>query len=153
MNLHNLAIPTAVIHPGSRIQDFFETCLIYGAPGLPYVDATGTIVGRLSIRHVFKCTCIPDYVLRAAHLLGDNIESVNVPRVQVSHLLQEPVEKYVLKEYAVASSHTPVVKGLAIMEQLNTNYLFVIDENDYKGIVTHMAIAHRVIEQTDNLEL
>jgi hypothetical protein len=153
MDLRNLAIPTAVIHPGARVREFFAECVRRDVPGVPYVDEQGVIVGRLSIRHSFKQSCIPRWVINAAHVLGDGIHAVNIPHVQAKALLDEPVERHLLRGFASSSSHSPIVKGLAIMEQENTSYIFLIDEGVYKGVVTHMAIARRMMESTGTLEL
>lgn len=153
MKLENLAIPTDVIRPGMTVGDFLEECVKQDVPGIPYVNEQGVIVGRISIRHCFKESCVPHYVINAAHLLGDDIDSVDIPNVAASKLLQSPVEPYVLKKYPVASSSSPVIKGLAIMEQMNTSYIFLIDKGEYRGVVTRMGIARRIIEASGRVLL
>ena len=148
MVLENLAIPTGVVRPGARIRDFLTECIRCKVPGLPYVDATGRIIGRISLRHCFKTSCIPLYLIEAAAVLGDNIEEVNIPDVQVEQFLDEPVERHLLKPMARTSSRSPVIKGLAIMERFNTGYIFLIDDGVYKGVVTHLEIAQRLIEHS-----
>jgi hypothetical protein len=32
------------------------------------------------------------------------------------------------------------------LEQLQSDYLFLVDDGDYKGVVTHMGIAQRLLE-------
>ena len=145
MRLENLAQPTATIRAGMSVGDFMAECVRSNVRGLPYVDGAGRVVGRLSIRHCFRETCIPDFVVKAAHVLGDAIQAVNIPPVAARDILDRPVEPLVLDSFAHAGSNAPVMKALAIMEQLNTSYLFVIDEGKYRGIVTHMAIAGRML--------
>lgn len=146
MKLENLAIPTDVMRQGMHVSDFLRECVKRDVPGIPYVDEQGVIAGRISIRHCFKESCVPHYIINAAHLLGDNIDSVNIPDVAASELLQSPVERFLLAQYPAASSSSPVIKGLAIMEQLNTSYIFLIDGGNYRGVVTRMGIARRIIE-------
>ena len=149
MIIENLAIPTGVTRPGEKMAAFLEECVRCDVPGLPYVDETGQVVGRLSIRHFFKEDCVPPYMLNAAHLLGDDIQKVRIPHIKRSELLAEPVERYVLQNFPHISSRSPIIKGMAIMEQCNSSYLFVIDDGEYKGVVTRMGIARRLLEAPD----
>lgn len=148
MVLENLAIPTDVIRPGARVRDFLAECIRCNVPGLPYVNDAGQIVGRLSLRHCFKTSCIPLYLIEAAQVLGDDIQEVNIPEGRAEEFLNEPVERHLLKPMARTSSRSPLIKGLAIMEKFNTGYIFLIDDGVYKGIVTHLEIAQRVIEHS-----
>jgi len=153
VKLENLAIPTAVMRAGQSIGDFLRECVAKDVPGLPFADAQGKIVGRISIRHCLKECCIPRYVIDSAHLLGDAIDAVNIPHVDARRLLGEPVENYLLSNFPHASSGSPLIKGLAYMEQLNTTYIFLIDGDDYCGIVTHMGISKRLLEATSGEKL
>ena len=41
----------------------------------------------------------------------------------------------------------PAVKALALMEQFDTPYLFVVDDNEHcLGVVTSMGIAEKLLE-------
>jgi predicted transcriptional regulator len=146
MKLRNLAVRTRMIQAGMTLQDVFEECIRCSVPGLPFADPAGTIIGRISIRDVFKRTCIPDYMVKAAHLLGDNIDFVNIPESHAAQVLAMPAESYVLKNIAHVSSESPVVKALAIMEEFGTGYIFLIDAGEYQGVVTRMGIARRMLE-------
>lgn len=153
MILDNLAIPTAVMHSGDRVSDFFAECVRRDVPGLPFVSGQGEITGRISIRHIFKETCVPHWAIRAAHVLGDRIDAVNIPHVRARQILDEPVDHYVLPEFASSTSQSPIVKGLAIMEQVNSSYIFLIDDGRYAGIVTHMKIASRLMDRAGDVVL
>ena len=153
MHLSKLAKPTPVIKAGMLLMDFFRFTVEHNVKGLPYVDESGKIIGRLSLRHCFRETCLPHYVIHAAHMLGDSIDAVDLPRIKASEILSQPVESFVKSDYAVASSKSPIVKGLAIMEQLDTSYIFLVDDGKYEGIVTHMAIAKRVLHHADTVKL
>jgi hypothetical protein len=146
--LENLAIPTGVMRSGSTVRDFFTEALRCRVPGLPYVDAKGRITGRLSIRHCFKQSAIPHYLIDSAHLLGDDIHEVNITHSDLPKFLATPVEQFLLKPMALTSSRSPLIKALAIMEHFNTSYIFLIDGIEYRGIVTHMEIAHRLLEHS-----
>ena len=151
MHLSKLAVPTPVIKAGMKLADFYRIAVEFNVKGLPYVDSKGTIIGRLSLR--YKKTCLPSYMIDAAHMLGDSIEAVNLPRVQASKILEQPVEDFVLSEYAVVTSKSPIVKGLAIMEQMGSSYVFLVDDGHYKGIVSHMAIAKKVLKHAQTVKL
>ena len=146
MKLRNLAVRTRMIRAGMTLRDVFEECIGRSVPGLPFADASGTIVGRISIRDVFKRTCIPDYMVKAAHVLGDHIDFVNIPESYAAQVLAMPAESYVLQNIAHVTSESPVVKALAIMEKFGTGYIFLIDEGQYQGVVTRMSIARRMLE-------
>lgn len=141
MRLIDIIVPTRVVRPGMTIEEAFEECAARNVPGLPYCDAQGQVVGRVSIRNTLKLTCIPKYMVKAAHLLGDQLEHVRIPELQARQVLEMPVEPFVMENIATVTSESPVVKALAIMEQYNSGYIFLIDDGVYKGIVTRMGIA------------
>jgi len=147
MVLENLAVPTGVIRPGAMMRDFLAECVRCKVPGLPYLNDQGEIVGRLSLRHSFKSRCIPHFLIDAAQVLGDDIHEVDMSRERVQAFLNEPVERHLLKPMARTSSRSSLTKGLAIMEKFNTSYIFLIDDDLYKGIVTHLEIAQRLLER------
>ncbi len=145
MKLINLAIPTLVVSRGMTLCEVFRECAQRNVAGLPYVDGHGTIVGRLSLRDIIKNTCIPDFLIDAAHYLGDNIHTVDLPPEQCRAILTRDAKDYVLETIATVSSESPLIKGLAIMERYNSSYLFLVDDGDYKGVVTRMAIIRRML--------
>ena len=153
MILDKLAKPTQVIRSGMKVGAFFQQCVEHDVAGLPFVNHAGEVVGRISMRHIFKQTCIPKYVLDAAHLLGDDIEEVNIPRQRAFDLLEQPVDGFLLNRFPSARPSSPVIKGLAIMEQQGSSYIFIIDDDGYQGIVTHQDIARRMIEHTKNFKI
>ena len=54
--------------------------------------------------------------------------------------------RLVLAPVAIVTSSAPVVKALAMMEQYNSSYAFVIDDDQYRGIVTRMGIARLMLQ-------
>jgi len=140
-DLGAIIVNTRVAHARATVGDVFEECVACNVSGLPYCDAEGRITGRVSLRHTLKKTCVPDYVVRGAHMLGDAIKAVRIPNEFVRELLDRPVEPFILREYASMPPGAPTIKALAIMEQLNTDYVFVVDGGKYLGIVTRRGIA------------
>ncbi len=141
MRLLDIIVPTGVARAGMSVRAVFEECAKRNVPGIPYVDEDDQVIGRVSIRHTLKQTCIPKYMVKAAHLLGDRLEHVRIPEIQARQVLEMPVEPFVMENIAMVTSESPVVKALAIMEQYNSGYIFLIDDGVYKGIVTRMGIA------------
>ena len=129
MRLVDIIVPTRVAHPGMTVAEVFEECVARNVPGIPYCDSTGRMIGRVSIRHTLKLTCIPEYLVKGAHLLKDAIEQLNLQDDKIRSILHLPVELYVLGNIATVSSNSPIVKALSIMEHYNSGYIFLIDDN------------------------
>ncbi len=146
MKLENMSIPTAVMRKGMTLRDFFEECAERNVPGLPYVDHKGRLAARISIRDVYKHMAIPDYVLRVAPMLGDHSDRLDLPEMKVRETLARPVESYLLDSMPCVSPRSSIVKALAIMELFNSSYVFLVDDGDYRGVVTRMLIARRMLE-------
>ena len=147
MELNNLIIPTAVSHPGMTVAEVFRECVRSNVPGIPFQDESGHIIGKASIRHILKETCIPDYLVKHSHLLGDSFTHLSIPDDHVQHTLSLAIDPYVLTNIAVVSSNTPIAKALAIMEGNDATYMFVIDDGVYKGVVSIMGISKIMLEK------
>ncbi|MET0028306.1 MAG: CBS domain-containing protein [Candidatus Thiodiazotropha sp.] len=147
MNIINVSIPTRVARPGMTVGEAMQECVDKDVPGIPYVDAEGELNGRFSLRHLFLLCCIPNDILQGAHLLGDDIEHIDFPRIRADELLQRPVEEFIFPDVIRLSPHFHSIKALAIMEQFGTEYLFVTDEGEYRGVVTRMSIARALVDK------
>ena len=145
MKLEHLSIATGVMRKGMTLRDFFEECVRCNVPGLPYVDDRDRITGRISIRDVYKHMAIPDHLIKVAHLLGDRTDQLDLPEMKVSETLDLPVETFLLENIPGVSPQSSIVKALAIMEMYNTSYIFLIEDGAYRGLVTRMVIAHRML--------
>jgi predicted transcriptional regulator len=145
MKLEHLSIATGVMRKGRTLRDFFEECVRCNVPGLPYVDDQDKVVGRVSIRDVYKHMAIPDHLIKVAHLLGDQTNQLDLPEMKVSETLKLPVETFLLENIPSVSPRSSIVKALAIMEMYNTSYIFLIEDGRYCGLVTRMVIAHRML--------
>lgn len=146
MRLLDIIIPTAMAHPGMKVGDVFEECATRNVPGLPFRNDKGAIVGRISIRHTLKMTCIPEYMVKGAHLLGDAIDHLQLKDDEIRYVLDLPVDDFVLEDVAHLSAASPIVKALSVMEYYNTGYIFLCDNQQYRGIVTRMGIARLLLE-------
>jgi hypothetical protein len=145
LKLDDLIVPTAVATPGMKVEALFCECAEKQVPGIPFRDASGRITGKASIRHVLKLTCIPDYMVKHAALLGNTLSSLTLPAEKVRHLLQLDVDPFVLPDMAIVGREAAVAKALAVMERHDTTYLFVIDDDQYHGCVSIMGIAGGIV--------
>ncbi len=145
MEIIHLIKPTGIARPGMSIREVFHICVEADVPGVPFVDSQGVITGKISIRHVLKRTCIPDFMVRHAQLLGDQLHHLALSPEQVNNVLSLKADDFVFPEKAITSSSTPFAKALAIMEEMDTTYLFVVDDGVYKGTVSVMGIAQAMI--------
>lgn len=131
---------------GMTLLDFFEECTHQRVPGVPFVDEYEHVVGRISLRDVFKRLAIPDNVVKVAHFLGDRTEKLELPELKVREILALPVEDFVLETIPNVSPQSGIIKALAIMEMFNSSYIFLTDNDKYLGVVTRMVIARRMMD-------
>ena len=150
MELTDLIIPTGVARPGMTVAEVFTECVKSDVPGIPFQGANGKIAGKASIRHILKESCIPDFMVSHSHLLGNEISHLTIPDSHVREVLAMDVDPFILPRIAVASSTTPLAKALAIMENVRTTYLFIVDNDEYLGVVFIMAIARAMLEIDKN---
>lgn len=148
MKLLDCMITTAVADDSMTVGEALRECVNCRVPGIPFVDKDGKIIGRFSIRNMFYITSIPADLIKNAHLLGNNIEHLDVPEANYKSFMEKPARDFIVEWIIHLSPDSPVVKALALMEQFDTPYLFVVDENDcYLGVVTSIAIAARLVEE------
>ncbi len=146
MKVERLAIMTEVMRAGITIRDFFKEAVRCNVPGLPYVNDQGQISGRISIRDVYKHIAVPDSFIRLADAMGDQTDKLDLPEIKVREALALPVETFLLENIPSVSPNSAIVKALALMEEHNTSYIFLIENGEYKGVVTRMVIARRMLE-------
>ncbi|MGB7930875.1 MAG: CBS domain-containing protein [Gammaproteobacteria bacterium] len=147
MELKNVMTPTGVARPGMTVREGFRESLQCAVPGIPYVDESGKVVGRFSIRETLRRACIPDVMVRYADLLGDTPGCLVVSAEHAPKLLDLPLLPFVKYEVARITPNCALATAVALMERHTTNYLFVIDHRDhYVGVVTVWAIAGRMLE-------
>jgi predicted transcriptional regulator len=148
MKLEHLATMTGFMRHGMTLRDFFQETVRCNVPGLPYVDEHDQIIGRISIRDVYKCIAVPDSILRIADAMGDGdqMSNLDMPEMKALEVMATPVENYLLEKIPTVSPSSTVVKALALMEVHNSSYIFLIEDGQYKGVVTRMIIAKRMLE-------
>ena len=152
MKLQHLADMTGVMRKGMTLRDFFEEASRCNVPGLPFVDDDNQIIGRVSVRDVYKHIAIPDHVVGLADAMGDSTDRLDMSERTVLAAFSLPVENFVLENIPYVSPRSTIVKALAIMEAYNTHYIFLIENGQYEGVVTRMVIAHRMLDIMREIE-
>jgi CBS domain-containing protein len=141
MLVRDSTISTKVARPGMLVSEVFAECGRAHVQALPFVDATGRLAGRVTLKNVMKFACLPDYMVAAAPLLGSFLSCVDNARKKIEEVLASKIDPYVRGMHVSIRSEEPAIKALAIMEENDTSYLFVVDDGEYLGIITIQGIA------------
>jgi CBS domain-containing protein len=145
MKLENILIPTGVATPGMLIRDAFTECVRAQVPAIPFRDDKGELTGRVSVRDTMKKSCLPDYLVEMAYVLGNQLSCIENAEEKAREVLCQPIDEYVMPRMYSLTTDITVIKALAIMEKHNSNYVFIVDDGVYRGIVTTQAIARRML--------
>jgi CBS domain-containing protein len=87
-------------------------------------------------------------MVELARILGDQLSCMEDMEAKANQLMNNPVTPYVLEPHISLTSDSPAVQALALMEQNDTSYIFVVDEGRYKGVITIQGLA-RMITRLD----
>ena len=143
---------TEIMRKGMSLRHFFEEAIRCNVPGLPFADENGHIIGRISIRDVFKRIAVPSSYLRLVDAMGDQTDRLDISEQRILQSLAKPIESYLLENIPYVSPASSIIKALAIMEAYNTHYIFLIEDEEYRGVVTRMVIANRLLDWLDELD-
>ncbi len=146
MYVEQVLIPTRVARAGMTVREFFHECARANTPGLPFCDASGRVTGRVTLKNILKKSCLPDYLVEMAKILGDKPPSVQDIEAIASQLLDSPVDSYVQKTHLSINAGSSALKALAMMEQSDTSYIYVFDKGRYHGVVTIHSLADKLAE-------
>lgn len=147
MLLERGIIETPVARPGMSIEQALRICVEHGVPGIPFIDASGAVAGRFSVRHVFLLSSIPPDVIQGAHLIGSEARHIDHACEHYIAAFRRPINPTILNDIASLSSDALTVKAMAMMEQYNSSYLFVIDDGRYLGVVTRLGLTRLLLEE------
>jgi CBS domain containing-hemolysin-like protein len=146
MKLKQILIPTKVANSGMTVREVFAECCKAHIPALPFCTKSGRIAGRVTLKNIMKCSCLPEYIIESASFLGEEMSCMEDIEAKAKQLLCVPVAPYVQEPALFLSSDAPAIKALAIMEQNDTSYLFVVDKGQYQGAVTIQSLAKMLIQ-------
>jgi len=145
MKLKQIFIPTKVASHDTTVRQVFAECARANLPALPFCTKSGRIIGRVTLKNILKITCLPDYMVESARILGEEMSCMEDIETKAAQLLDVPVDAYMQEQPALSlSSEAPVIKALAMMEQNDTSYLFVVDDGQYQGAVTIQRLAREL---------
>ena len=150
MKLDNIVIPTGVARAGMTVGAAFRECLQQQVSCIPVVDDHNRVVGRFSIHDTLRIACIPSVAIYYADMLSDNLGGITMPEDHACQIVTLPIDKFIQTDFATIHSVSPVVKAIILMEKHVTDTVFVIDNGEYKGVVTIEAIARRMLEVSDD---
>lgn len=143
-------IHTQAITAGTLVRDVFAECGRAHVQALPFVDESGRIRGRVTLKNIMKFACLPEHMVAAAPLLGSFLSCVDNAQEKIEEVLASQVDPYVRAANVSIRSDDPAIKALAIMEKQDTSYLFVVDDGKYRGIITIQGIAATMSEMFAN---
>jgi CBS domain-containing protein len=141
MKLKRIFIRTKVAQQGMTVRDVFTECGRANIPALPFCTRSGRIKGRVTLKNILKITCLPEYMIDSARILGEEMSCMEDVEAKAKRLLDTPVDSYVQEPALTLNSEAPIIKALALMEQNDTSYLFVVDNGEYQGAVTIQCLA------------
>jgi len=146
MKLKQILIPTKVANAGMTVREVFAECCKAHIPALPFCTKSGRIAGRVTLKNIMKLSCLPEYIIESARFLGEEMSCMEDIEARAKQLLCVPVDPYVQEPALFLSSDAPAIKALAIMEQNDTSYLFVVDKGQYQGAVTIQSLAKMLVQ-------
>ena len=153
MNLEPILLPTKVAKPGMLVGEVIAECIRANIPGIPFCNTRSQITGRITLKNILKTSCLPEYMVELARVLGDQLSCMEDMEAKAKQLMHNPVEPYVQEPHISLTSDSPAVKALALMEQSDTSYIFVVDDGHYKGVITIQGLAKMLVKLDEHAEL
>ena len=150
MGLKSVMVPTEVARAGMTVRQVFEECLRAHTPGLPFCDDHGVVTGRVTLKYILKRQYLPEHLVEMARVLGENVSDVEDMGLLAKQLFENRIDSYLQRPHASLTSTSSIVKALALMEKLDTSYLFVIDEGQYKGVVTLQILSKAILQHVNS---
>jgi CBS domain-containing protein len=145
MKLKTITIHTRVVKAGMTVREVFEECTRANTPGLPVCDDHDRVTGRVTLKYILKRSCLPDYLVEMAPILGEQISHVQDIESLAKQLLDSRIEPYIQHPHSSTTSASSTVKAPALMEKIDTSYFFVIDEGRYRGVVTLQSLCKTIL--------
>lgn len=141
MDVEKVMIRTGVATAGMTVREVFAECSRANTPGLPFCDAKGAVTGRVTLKNILKKSCLPDYLVAMARVLGEQVSGLQDMELKAKEVLGQPIDGFVQEKHLSLSPGSSAVKALAMMEQSDTSYIYVVDAGRYQGVVTIHCLA------------
>jgi len=148
MKLHNIIITTAVARPGMEVADLFRECVAKSVPALPFCADGNKVADKVSMKNVMRLSCLPEYVVELADVLGNHMSCVDDAEGTAARMVTHLVDHFVSPIETSVGPGASLITAIAKMEKHATSYLFVLEDGEYRGVVTRQGIAARILEVT-----
>ena len=109
MNLESILIPTRVAKKGMTVGVVFSECIQAHIPGIPFCDDRGRITGRVTLKNILKTSCLPEYMVELAGVLGDQHSCMEDIEDRAKELMHNSVDPYVLEPHLSLPSDSSIV--------------------------------------------
>ena len=126
------------------VREFINECTRANTPGLPFTTRSGRISGRVTLKNIIKIYCLPDYIVESARILGDQLTCLDEVEAKTRQMMDHTVEDFIQEPHLSLGSDATAIKALAMMEQDDTSYIFVVDKGVYRGVVTIQSLARKL---------
>lgn len=144
MKLDQIMISTKTATRDMSVREFFIECTRANIPGLPFTTPSGRISGRVTLKNILKLSCLPDYIVETARILGDQLTCMDDVEGKTKEMMNSTVEPFMQEPHLTIESDAAAFKALAMMEQNDTSYIFVVDDGRYHGVVTIQSLARKL---------
>ena len=144
MKLDQIMIATKTATRDMRVREFVIECTRANIPGLPFTTPSGRISGRVTLKNILKLSCLPDYIVETARILGDQLTCIDDLEGKIKEMMDSHVEPFMQEPHLAIESDAAAFKALAMMEQNDTSYIFVVDDGRYRGVVTIQSLARKL---------
>ena len=146
MDIQSVLLPTRIIRRGMIVRDVFLECGRSHVQALPYGEENGRIHGRVTLKHILLASCLPEYMVEMAMVLGNTASCVENAESKAREILCKPVDPFIQELPKTITPDAPLIKALAIMQKHDTSYIFVVDEGIYQGVITIQSLAAKMSE-------
>lgn len=146
MKIGPITVNTKTAKAGMTVREVFVECTRTNSPGLPVCDDHARVTGRITVKHILKRYCLPEYLVEMATILGEQISSVQDMELMAKDLLDSRIDAYIQKPHASITSASSVIKALAMMEKIDTTYLLVVDDGKYQGVITMQSLCETILD-------
>ncbi|MCL6415309.1 CBS domain-containing protein [Aestuariirhabdus sp. Z084] len=147
MNLGASAQMTSTLSKGDTLEKLFRDCADYRVSTLPVVDQQGIICGAVSLHDLLAEMMLPDYLAKAAHVLGDEAAMLHAIEPDMDEWCSKLIDDYITDKFYLVTPESSLTKGLALMTGKGTSCLFVVENDTYRGIVTRITIVQRLLDK------
>ena len=150
MKIDQVMILTRTATKDMSVREFINECTRTNVPGLPFTTPSGRISGRVTLKNIFRLSCLPDYIIESARILTDQSWCMEDIEANATEIMDKSVELFIQEPHLSLASDETALKALALMEQSDTSYILVVDDGQYRGVITIQSIARalaRIVRQ------